>query len=187
MCVFCTSSRICKNLRWYDFQKSLRENISTSSCLLDFLQNIYILDLILENMLLYFVFFQLMSHVILKFLTLRVSPPAPRVQHVCGRIPERSASRGSKTEPTSHEKWSPKPRKSEENRVQTRPRHTKIRKKITTQQRTQEHFTRSPPFSQKWRQHGRNLAPQIEPKSLKIDLKIDQILGCFWDLVFFRF
>ena len=44
-----------------------------------------------------------------KFLTRRVSPPARRVQHIGGRMPEHSASCGSKMEPKSYQKWSPKP------------------------------------------------------------------------------
>ena len=61
----------------------------------------------------------------------------------------------------------PKSARTPNNPLQTRSRHTKIQKKTTMQQRTQEHFTGSPLFCQKSRQHGHNLAPQIDPKSLK--------------------
>ena len=58
-----------------------------------------------------------------------------------------------------------------------------ISKKLEWQQRTHEHFRADLYFWPKCRQHGPNLAPQTDQKSEKIDLKIDQILSCFWDRV----
>ena len=119
-----------------------------------------------------------------KFLTRRVSPPARRVQHIGGRMPEHSASCGSKMEPKSYQKWSPKPWKSEENRVQTRPGHPKIRKNTPTQQRRGEHPSPSPLFCAKCSQHSFNLASKIQPKSLKKLFQNWSKFGLLWASLF---
>ena len=73
----------------------------------------------------------------------------------------------SQNGPQRPPKWSPNRARRRQNGGQSRPRHPENRKKTTTQQRTQEHPTRPPPFYRKCRQHGPNLAPQMEPKSEK--------------------